>query len=1695
MVRSSQVRPQIASRKLTVTTLAAAISIANGSAQAQSVEATSAAIRGRAPVVTIQGITNEDVPGQAPKTGHHLHVDATVTDPDNDAITDTRYEWRRDAATVGTGTDYTTTADDAGKTLTVQVTADTDPAITDPTEGTASESVAVTANSKPKAEDVTVMGTTSVGQIMTGLFRYTDVDNDPEGEHAFQWYRADDATGTNAVPIAEATHQIYMLTNDDQGKFILFGVKPRSRTGDPNTGDEVRKSFATAVLGTGPEARNLQLTGDAKWGGTLTASFAYHDDQDDPEGVHEIRWFRATTPTGEPRGTEIASARDQKSYVVQSGDMGQFIVVEVVPKSASGQPNSGTAEAVVSEKINSVPTATPTIDGSLRVGQLLSGTVGYQDAENDPPAAHNYRWYRADNAAGDNEQEIPGAQASSYTVVAGDVGKHIVFAVRPRSTTGSFPGVWTRAISASPVNENAPTANPSITFTGALAVGKQLNGNVGFEDLDNDPEGVHEFKWYRADNAAGTAGRVEVATTQNYTTQASDQGKYLVFEVTPKATTGNPASGVAAFAVTTGTVPGTAPFVEEGSVSIAGVWRVGEELTGNYTYKDDENDPQDEAATQFAWYISDQDGANPQVITEATARKFKLRPQDQGGANRTVWFRVKNVKSTTGTPNERFPNPAHQWQSIRVGEILGSAPTAAPTVTFIGPLGVGTVLTANTGYDDLDNDPQSGTSYQWCEYDAAGTNLLGCAIASTTNTWTVIAGNVGRRLSVKVIPRSSSGNPTTGDTFESVKTDVVPGREPKAQSASVGVSPAGTLKTGTILTANYTFTDADNDDELGTAFQWYRKTGSTIDEIANATDRTYVLNGADQGDHSIGVRITPKSATGTPDTGAPVTAETADKFLGTQPVVTNLRIEGTRATVGQTVEVKYDFVDAEDDADTSTFNWCRRNVFCGLGSGKTYVLQASDVGHRLGIVMSPRTATGTPNSAPNVEWSEWPAVGTIQNEAAPTATAVSISGTPQVGNELTGSYTYQDVNNDDQGATTMQWYTATDAAGTMRTAITGATTDKFTVRSEDQGKYFVFEVTPRSIEGVPQVDGTSVRAVSARTSSAPVASAASVTVEGGGGMKTGSTLTANYTFTDADNDNELGTMFQWYRKAGSTIDEIANATGRTYVLTGADQGDHYIGVRITPKSATGTPDTGAPVTAETADKFLGAKPLIDNLMIEGRPTVGSIVEFKYDFTDANNDIEDGTIYEWCRINVACSVAATKTYTLQAADVGKNMNGYVTPKTSGGNPNSGDAKTAPQFPAIGTIQNEAAPTATVSISGTAQVGNELTGSNTYNDINNDAQGATTRQWYTAIDSAGTDRTEITGATTNKFTVRSQDQGKWIVYEVTPRSVSGVPNVDGTPMRAVTIRVNSAPTANPTISYTGEMKVGTVLTANANFNDVDNDAQSGTTYQWCSYNSGGTLLGCAAPSTGNTWTVQASNIGNFLSVRVVPKSGTGNPNTGAMAESENTAIETVGVTLSISDNGVARYTGSTTYTGSGSPGAHGYEWYSSTSASGTPRSPIADTTGLTAYEALDAHNGRYLVLEVTPRSSNGVVGSPVTAVAAHTQWVSDRDYGIEAYQPRTTDAIAVTGAGNASSSSRVQIRVYSSGSTNTDKLKFTLIAPDGTQYVVKAPGTGFSTTLDAIYTVNLSSEARSGQWRLRIDNDFDTRGTLVYWGMAL
>jgi hypothetical protein len=134
--------------------------------------------------------------------------------------------------------------------------------------------------------------------------------------------------------------------------------------------------------------------------------------------------------------------------------------------------------------INQAPTASAvSFSGTPNIGQLLTGTYTYTDAESDLEGTSTFQWYRADNASGLNSAAISGATATTYMLQAADNGKYIRFGVVPVAASGTSPGVEAFSSWQGPVTD--PTA-VTATLTPSVALTEQnLNVEILTLTLEN----------------------------------------------------------------------------------------------------------------------------------------------------------------------------------------------------------------------------------------------------------------------------------------------------------------------------------------------------------------------------------------------------------------------------------------------------------------------------------------------------------------------------------------------------------------------------------------------------------------------------------------------------------------------------------------------------------------------------------------------------------------------------------------------------------------------------------------------------------------------------------------------------------------------------------------------------------------------------------------------------------------------------------------------------------------------------------------------------------------------------------------------------------------------------------------------------------------------------------------------------------
>jgi PKD repeat protein len=143
----------------------------------------------------------------------------------------------------------------------------------------------------------------------------------------------------------------------------------------------------------------------------------------------------------------------------------------------------------------------------------------------------------------------------------------------------------------------------------------------------------------------------------------------------------------------------------------------------------------------------------------------------------------------------------------------------------------------------------------------------------------------------------------------------------------------------------------------------------------------------------------------------------------------------------------------------------------------------------------------------------------------PTATDVTITGSAQVGGQLTGSYTYSDEDGDPEAGSTYRWLRDGEP-------ITGATELTYVLEPADEGSSIAFEVTPEATTGASP--GTPVQS----PQTAPVTGAPlEVTGVSPGGVDAGSQV--NVTITGSGFDPEVSVTLE---NGSGPRPEVSNVT-------------------------------------------------------------------------------------------------------------------------------------------------------------------------------------------------------------------------------------------------------------------------------------------------------------------------------------------------------------------------------------------------------------------------------------------------------------------------------------------------------------------------------------------------------------------------
>ncbi|MEO9571859.1 MAG: T9SS type A sorting domain-containing protein [Polaribacter sp.] len=396
----------------------------------------------------------------------------------------------------------------------------------------------------------------------------------------------------------------------------------------------------------------------------------------------------------------------------------------------------------------------------------------------------------------------------------------------------------------------------------------------------------------------------------------------------------------------------------------------------------------------------------------------------------------------------------------------------------------------------------------------------------------------------------------------------------------------------------------------------------------------------------------------------------SNECSSTPPTVSNLILTGELLQYKE-LTATYDYLDENDFSEQETeIEWYISDDEFGRNITRVnyrdnsfnHIFTYFDIGKYVSFKIIPNNGF---LSGSSVESSFYGPIqkSTTINNIPPTASNLQVYGKLYAGQIIHALYDYNDSDDDSETETLYSWYLSDDEFGTNKTLIEGAYDREYTLTSDHIDKYLSFNVKPydgkdygKSVESI--VKGPIKLANNPPTVSNIVIS---------GVFEIGDILTATYEYLDEENDIETGSYYQWYISddtSGSNQEEISGANDLTFTLT-ESQESKFVSLKVTPYDGIGF---GKTLESEFHGPVGNAFPTAMNLIITGTLTEGEKLVASYEYSDYDNDLENGSKFKWYISDdnlgtnkIEISGEITNTYIIIQEDIGKYISFEVTPK--------------------------------------------------------------------------------------------------------------------------------------------------------------------------------------------------------------------------------------------------------------------------------------------------------------------------------------------------------------------------------------------------------------------------------------------------
>ena len=507
--------------------------------------------------------------------------------------------------TDATANTYTQVAADAGKFVSVKVTA---------TNATGSLSrwsatTAVVAGLPVNSVAPAVTGTATVSQVLTVS---NGTWSESPSSYSYQWLRCTAVqVAANAVPavctaISGATSNTYTLVSADATRFVVAAVTATNANG--SVGKWSASTAAVAALLTPTNTVSPTVSGTARVGNVLTAA---NGTWGNFPASYGYEWLRCTAvqvaATTQPAACSLITDATANTYTQVAADAGKFVSVKVTATNATGSLSrwSASSAAVTGLPVNSV---VPVVTGTNKVSQVLTVSNG---TWSESPTSFTYQWLRcsarqttAADAFPSSCSFITGAQSATYTLAPADAGKWVIAAVSAANSVATGTK-WSASASTAVAELPPPTNTTAPRVIGNARIGEYVTVGVG---VWTESPSSYSYQWFQCDEPtpaestlAENCYEIEDGTSWQYVVAEADAGLYLLAEVTARNSTGSATH----YSATSAMVPGLPVVISEPEIlgtSLVGVGLQAE--AGYWDYWDYSDDSTDEL--EFQWLRCDQ---------------------------------------------------------------------------------------------------------------------------------------------------------------------------------------------------------------------------------------------------------------------------------------------------------------------------------------------------------------------------------------------------------------------------------------------------------------------------------------------------------------------------------------------------------------------------------------------------------------------------------------------------------------------------------------------------------------------------------------------------------------------------------------------------------------------------------------------------------------------------------------------------------------------------------------------------------------------------------------------------------------------------------------------------------------------------------------------------------------------------------